>query len=341
MQGIMKKITILKNRLLNRVYYCKALSGQSAYNICINSDMTVSCNCQDYDGRAHIGDLRLNTFEEMFSSGKAQEFREILAQGKFPVPTCKGCHELMTTSKTEVSNYTKDFSLPKSGIMVENTILCNLSCRFCDRKKTQSIRKRKQMSLDDVRLVAKIIKEHQIEAISYFNLGEPFLNDTFKDEISILKSINPNLRIYLSTNGVFIDTDEKMEAALRLDYICFSISGPSQTIATKYQVGGDFDKSFDNMKHLVAERNRRGQTAPIVEWKYVVFNWNDSEEHINKAIDLARAAGVNLISFLRGGGAGEYRSRRYKRSRFFKSLGNPSWRGREIWFNKEKEEAKN
>ena len=36
--------------LQKEAYYCDALCGMSDYNICINSDMTISCNCVDIDG---------------------------------------------------------------------------------------------------------------------------------------------------------------------------------------------------------------------------------------------------------------------------------------------------
>lgn len=55
------------------VFYCNALLGQSTYNICINCDMTVSCNCQDYDGSGHVGDLRTHTFEEDISRGQGTD----------------------------------------------------------------------------------------------------------------------------------------------------------------------------------------------------------------------------------------------------------------------------
>jgi len=36
-------------------FHCRALAGESEYNICINCDLTVSCSCQDYDARAISG----------------------------------------------------------------------------------------------------------------------------------------------------------------------------------------------------------------------------------------------------------------------------------------------
>ena len=62
----------LKAKVTGRGYYCAALHGESEYNITINSDLTVSCNCQDYEGIGHIGDLHKNSFEEVFAGPVAQ-----------------------------------------------------------------------------------------------------------------------------------------------------------------------------------------------------------------------------------------------------------------------------
>ena len=53
-------------RITGRGYYCSALAGESDYSLTVNSDLTVSCNCQDYDGTGHIGDLRTGSFEEIY-----------------------------------------------------------------------------------------------------------------------------------------------------------------------------------------------------------------------------------------------------------------------------------
>jgi len=46
-------------RLRGQRFACRALAGESDYNLTINCDETVSCNCQDYNGSGHIGDLKL------------------------------------------------------------------------------------------------------------------------------------------------------------------------------------------------------------------------------------------------------------------------------------------
>src|SRR5271169_5995808 len=53
-------------RLKGQRFYCRSLGGESEYNMTINCDLTVSCNCQDYNGSGHIGDLNKNSFKEVF-----------------------------------------------------------------------------------------------------------------------------------------------------------------------------------------------------------------------------------------------------------------------------------
>src|SRR5689334_3344202 len=72
-------------RLRRQGFYCAALQGQSDYNITINSDLTVSCNCQDYNGSGHIGDLNQHSFQEVFFGPVAQNFRGALAKGRLPI----------------------------------------------------------------------------------------------------------------------------------------------------------------------------------------------------------------------------------------------------------------
>jgi hypothetical protein len=56
----------IKAKIQGKVFICNALIGNSPYNTSINSDMTVSCNCQDVAGEGIIGDLYKNDFKEIF-----------------------------------------------------------------------------------------------------------------------------------------------------------------------------------------------------------------------------------------------------------------------------------
>ena len=90
-------------------------------------------------------------------------------------------------------------------------------------------------------------------------------------EMEIVSRLYPSIHILTSTNGALLDSDDKREAALLFDHILFSIDGVSTEKVRRYQRGGDFDKSYENLKRLVAFRNARHCTTPRITWKYVVF----------------------------------------------------------------------
>src|SRR5215213_5805992 len=89
-------------RLKGQRFSCRALAGESEYNLTINCDLTVSCNCQDYNGSGHIGDLNKNSFEDVFFGPVAARFREQLAKGTLPIMSCTRCGDLTRIPKSEV-----------------------------------------------------------------------------------------------------------------------------------------------------------------------------------------------------------------------------------------------
>src|ERR1051325_10128993 len=102
-------------RLRGQRFYCSALAGESEYNLTINCDLTVSCNCQDYNGSGHIGDLNKNSFEEVFFGPVAKRFREDLAKGKLPIRSCARCGDLMRVRKSEVKTVANLRALARNG----------------------------------------------------------------------------------------------------------------------------------------------------------------------------------------------------------------------------------
>jgi wyosine [tRNA(Phe)-imidazoG37] synthetase (radical SAM superfamily) len=325
-----------RNILKGKAFYCNSLAGRSDYNICINSDMTVSCHCFTTDGSSHIGDLNSHTLEEIFKGETASKFRKRLSRGIIPINACLSCRELKSVPRADAKTYLSNFTTPKRGIMVENTALCNLSCLNCGRKELFKSRKKMRMSLPEMERAAANIQSCNVRLISFFNFGEPFLSDTIFEEITLLKKYNPEPAIYVSTNGLLINNEAKFEAALLVDYIYVSLDGATDESVTKYQVGGCFTVAYDNMKKLIRLRNSRNRTRPVIEWKYVVFSWNDSEAEIERAVELARDAGVDILAFYLGEGPPAHVSSRFKNDEFFKALGRESWKGRELDFRKER-----
>ncbi len=317
-------------RLAGDRFYCAALSGLSDYNISVNCDMTVSCNCQDCDSRSVIGDLSRDSLEAIFAGPRATEFRRRLADGRFAIDTCLGCSELRRAPRAEAERRAGEFAVPRRGIMVENTVLCNLRCGSCVRSVLMQCRSRKALELDDIRAISGLLQRQGIETLYYFKFGEPFLSPRIAEELQIIRGANPGLKIVISTNGGVLDSDRKREAALLADHVFFSIDGPDTGTLRKYQAGGCFETAYGNMKDLVRYRAGQRQSRPVIEWKYVLFNWNDRRRMIDRALELAREAGVDAISFWPTRSPWRGISWRYRLLPRFRRLGEANWKGREV-----------
>lgn len=295
--------------------FCRALAGMSDYNICINSDMTVSCNCRDFDGSGLIGDLERESLDEIFGGSTVASFQERLFRGEMPTSVCRICRERVSLSDC-ADPVPGVGRVPTRGLMLENTSRCNLSCHLCDREGLLARRRRHSLAHEDMLRAADELAAHRIERVYYFSLGEPFLSTRVLQDVELLRNRLPHVRIITSTNGVHLDSDDKVEAALRMDHVVFSIDGVDQATLERYQRGGDFERSFRNLSRLVSARNERavGESdgrRPIVEWKYVMFRWNDRARHVRRALELARSAGVDRITFAPGETSIRDMSKRY------------------------------
>jgi len=214
-------------------------------------------------------------------------------------------------------------------MLLENTVRCNIDCIGCDRQSAARIRSVVQMDLEKLTRMAGLVRELGLEQLFYLNLGEPFLSPNIGPELSVLREKNPNCRIVISTNGIVLNSDAKREAALKASHIFFSIAGIDDPMLKKYEHYGSFPKAYENMKALVAYRDARGLTQPILEWKYLLFNWNDHSQTIDRAIELAKAAKVDAISFWPTHNPFFGFSYRYVLGRL-NHIGVPSWKGREV-----------
>jgi len=214
-------------------------------------------------------------------------------------------------------------------MLLENTVSCNIDCIGCDRGSAALIRTQKMMSIENISKMADLVHELGLQQLFYLNLGEPFLSPRIGLELPLLRAKNPDCRIVISTNGIILNTDAKREAALSASHILFSIAGIDDEMLKKYEKLGSFEKAYENMKALVEYRNARGLSLPILEWKYLLFNWNDRRRAIDRAIEMAKAAGVDAISFWPTNNPYYGFSWRYRLGHL-NEVGIACWKGREV-----------
>jgi pyruvate-formate lyase-activating enzyme len=283
-------------RLGGRAFFCRSLAGRSEVNLCVNSDLTVSCNCRDVDGSGRIGDLGRQSLAEVLSGPAARRFRRDLARGRLPTPLCSRCWDLRMIERPSAQRLAEEHRLPRF-LKVENTSACNLRCASCPRRQIRRLRRKVSLSLSDVERIAVQMRDCGVKRLAYLNFGEPFLSRTIRRELEIIREIHPAVSIDVSTNALAIDSDDKREAALLVDDMQVSLDGISQEMAQKYQRGTDFARALRNMTDLVAYRDARGLSRPRIVWKYLLFHWTERRRHLLRAIEMARQAGVDEILF--------------------------------------------
>jgi len=291
---LLRRVREWAARARGRAFGCRALAGSLRAGVFVNCDMTVSCNCQDFDLSGRLGDLRRQRLEDILAGRKAQQFRQMLAAGRLPIPRCAACSALEELPAAQAQQLARCWTMPR-GLGVENTVVCNLRCRSCCRRQVMQRRARHRLSLADLQEVSRTLARLGATFCAYYNLGEPFASPTILAELEILRQHNPQLEIFSSTNGLLLDDDQKQQAALLMDHLVFSIDGISTPMVQRYQRGGDFDRAYENLRALVARRNAQGRRRPLIAWKYVVFRWNHHPRTIRRALEMAELAGVDYF----------------------------------------------
>ena len=111
-----------------------------------------------------------------------------------------------------------------------------------------------------------------------------------------IKSKFPHIYLYTSTNGLAL-TEEKARRLVHsgIDEVTFSIDGASQDAYVKYRQRGNFDKALANLRAMADEKRKSGRDVPHLNWRYILFNWNDADEEMNKAREIAAEVGVDRL----------------------------------------------
>ena len=150
----------------------------------------------------------------------------------------------------------------------------------------------------DFDLFTKVIDEAgpSLGRIDFFNYGEAFLHKRAVEMCEYIKTTFPHIYLYTSTNGLAFTEDKVRQLARSgIDEVTFSIDGASQDAYVRYRQRGNFDKAIANLRALVDEKRKAGRDVPFVNWRYILFNWNDSDEEMMRARRMAEDIGVDRL----------------------------------------------
>jgi Radical SAM superfamily len=134
------------------------------------------------------------------------------------------------------------------------------------------------------------------ERLDFFNYGEAFLHKRAVEMCERIKARFPHVYLYTSTNGLAF-TEESVRRLVRtgIDEITFSIDGATPESYVRYRQRGNFAKATANLRAAVDEKRRLAADVPVINWRYILFTWNDSEQEMTRARALAAELGVDRL----------------------------------------------
>jgi hypothetical protein len=132
--------------------------------------------------------------------------------------------------------------------------------------------------------------------VDFFNYGEAFLHKRAVEMCEYIKSRFPHIFLYTSTNGLaFTEDTVRRLVRSRIDEVTFSIDGASQATYARYRQRGRLDKALAALAAAVDEKRRLGADVPFLNWRYILFNWNDRDSEMARARRMAADLGVDRL----------------------------------------------
>jgi Radical SAM superfamily/Iron-sulfur cluster-binding domain len=260
-------------------------------------DGRLTCGCADPYGRRILGDTRTTTVSGVWTGEVAASLRRDIVNGgsKF----CGDCPLKLPLKKDETppARDANVGALP-SRLYVECTAACNISCsQSCCAPET-GITRTRQAGMLDFDLFVRVIDEAgpSLGRVDFFNYGEAFLHKRAVEMCEYIKTKFPHVYLYTSTNGLAL-TEEKARRLVHsgIDEVTFSIDGASQDTYVKYRQRGDFAKALANLRAMADEKAKHGRDVPHLNWRYILFKWNDNDEEMEAARRLAVEIGVDRL----------------------------------------------
>ncbi len=266
----------------------------------LTCDGVVVCGCGDAFNENPVGDTRSQGAIDIWRGEGFQRMRRGMRENS-PPAFCYKCGLMEVREAQEgVPDLAEVPDTPPRVLYVEPTIVCNLRCPqpACVPEEVYGTRSMKLLSYD---LYAGVIDElgPQLERMVFYNYGESFIHPDAFRMIRYAKDVNPSLWVWTSTNGHFFDTAEKVRALVDsgINEIQFSIDGATQAVYETYRKEGKIEKVFDGLRAVAEERDRRGSVFPWISWNYILFRWNDSDEEMERARQLAIELGVDRLTW--------------------------------------------
>jgi len=267
-------------------------------SVCVLANGDVICSCRDDLSANVLGNLKQNRnrITDIFKNDNYNKLRAEIGGSEqnayCPAIKDECCFKNVPCNLVDMNIY------PKIEILQLETIsYCNLKCPLCPATQWASSDSGR-LGILPMDIIESLFEDtkNTLHTLLLYNYGEPFLDKRILEILRLAKRIVPNAYIGICSNGTIlpahlIETIVKEQLVSRIN---FSIDGASQETYGKYRVGGSFEKAFNNMAVLNNYNKMHEGSQLRIYWQYILFEWNDSDQEIQRAIDLATEHGLTI-----------------------------------------------
>ncbi len=236
--------------------------------------------------------LIAGTEEPVFYTPELKHIRSSFRAGELPYPDfCTRCplngHGLATSLEPRIMNV----------LHVEPAWLCQLACPQCFTPKERLGLKKPPyyMSVDFYRGLMEQLKNEGVEHIRFVHFegrGDPLLNKELHTMVELTKEFFPDSFVMATTHGNYPFKPWMHECGL--DVLRLSVDGAFEENYQRYRVGGKLSKVIQLMTDIKNARPDFPDSNLRLEWKYILFEWNDSDEEIREAGRIADEMDLRL-----------------------------------------------
>lgn len=262
-------------------------------------DGRMVCGCADPYGKRVLGDMTVEGVSAIWTGERASSLRRDLNGGGSRF--CGDCPLKLPLKKDEAAPE-RDLNVPQlpSRLYIECTAACNISCAQACCAPETGITRTRTAGMLDFDLFTKVVDEAgpSLVRIDFFNYGEAFLHKRAVEMCEYIKARFPHIYLYTSTNGLALKDDQVRRLVQSgIDEVTFSIDGATAESYAKYRQRGDFDKAIATMRAAADEKRTSGRDVPFINWRYILFNHNDSEQEMARARTMAAEIGVDRLTW--------------------------------------------
>jgi MoaA/NifB/PqqE/SkfB family radical SAM enzyme len=260
-------------------------------------DGRIVCGCADPYGHRVLGDVRTASVHDVWTGPVVAGLRQDLNAGGSRF--CGDCPLKLPLTKDESpAARSLDAGPLPSRMYIECTAACNISCAEACCAPETGITRTRQAGMLDFDLFRRVVDEAgpSLVRIDFFNYGEAFLHKRAVEMCEYIKSRFPHIYLYTSTNGLALSEPQARRLVHSgIDEVTFSLDGATDESYAQYRRRGRFDVALATLRAMADEKRASGRDLPFLNWRYILFKWNDSDAEMTLARELAAEVGVDRL----------------------------------------------